>query len=72
MMCDRNIPTKLKDKVYKAAIKAAMVCGSECWAVRKKEERKLHTTEMRHVAVGKRKNKTRSSDKCTRQVGSRE
>ena len=47
MMCDRNIPTKLKDKVYKAAIKAAMVCGAECWAVRKKEERKLHTTEMR-------------------------
>ena len=24
-----------------------MVNGAECWAVRKKEERKLHTTEMR-------------------------
>ena len=24
-----------------------MVYGAECWAVRKKEERKLHTTEMR-------------------------
>ena len=24
-----------------------MVYGPECWAVRKKEERKLHTTEMR-------------------------
>ena len=47
MMCDRNIPTKLKDKVYKTAIKLAMVYGAECWAVRKKEERKLHTTEMR-------------------------
>ena len=46
-MCDRNIPTKLKDKVYKTAIKPAMVYGAECWAVRKKEERKLHTTEMR-------------------------
>ena len=44
---DRNIPTKLKDKVYKTAIKPAMVYGAECWAVRKKEERKLHTTEMR-------------------------
>ena len=43
----RNIPTKLKDKVYKTAIKPAMVYGAECWAVRKKEERKLHTTEMR-------------------------
>ena len=46
VMCDRNIPTKLKDKVYKMAIKPAMVYGAECWAVRKKEERKLHTTEM--------------------------
>ena len=35
MMCDRNIPTKLKDKVYKTAIKPAMVYGTECWAVRK-------------------------------------
>ena len=40
VMCDRNIPTKLKDKVYKTAIKPAMVNGAECWAVRK-EERKL-------------------------------
>ena len=47
VMCDRNIPTKLKDKVYKTAIKPAMVYGAECWAARKKGERKLHTTEMR-------------------------
>ena len=47
VMCDRNIPTKLKDKVYKTAIKPAMVYGAEWRAVRKKEERKLHTTEMR-------------------------
>ena len=46
-MCDRNIPTKLKDKLYKTAIKSAMLCGAECGAVRKKWERKLHTTEMR-------------------------
>ena len=47
VMCDRNIPTKLKDKVYKTAIKLAMVYDAECLAVRKKEWRKLHTTEMR-------------------------
>ena len=29
------------------AIKSAMVYGPECWAVRKKEERKLNRTEMR-------------------------
>ena len=49
VMCDRNIPTKLKDKGYKTAIKPAMVYGAERWAVRKKEERKLHTSEMRMV-----------------------
>ena len=43
MMWDRNIPTKFK--VYKTAIKPAMVYGAECWAVRK-QERKLQTTEM--------------------------
>ena len=47
VMCNRNIPTKMKDKVYKTAIKPAMMYGAECWAVRKKKERKLHTTEMR-------------------------
>ena len=47
VMCDRNIPTKLKDKVYKTAIKPAMVYGAESWVVRKKKERKLHITEMR-------------------------
>ena len=36
VMCDRNIPTTLKDKVYKTAIKPAMVYGAECWAVRKR------------------------------------
>ena len=46
VMCRRNIRTKLTDKVYKTAIKPAMVYVAECWPVRKKEERKLHTTEM--------------------------
>ena len=30
VMCDRNIPTQLKDKVYKTAIKPAMVYGAWC------------------------------------------
>ena len=47
LMCDKNIQTQLKYKVCKTAIKPAIVYGAECWAVRKKEERKLHTTEMR-------------------------
>ena len=38
---------RLKDKVYKTDIKPAIVHGAECRAVRNKEERKLHTTELR-------------------------
>ena len=38
---------KLRDKVYKTAIKPVVLYRSECWAVRNKEERKLYTTEMR-------------------------
>ena len=30
VMCDRNIPTQLKDKVLMMAIKPAMVYGAEC------------------------------------------
>ena len=47
VMCDKNIQTQLKDKVYKTALKPAIVYGAECWAVRKKEGTRLHTTEMR-------------------------
>ena len=38
---------KIKDKLYKTAIQPATMYGAECWAVRTKEEGKLHTTEMR-------------------------
>ena len=41
------MPPTLKDKVYTTAIIPAMVYGAECCAVRKGEERKLQTTEMR-------------------------
>ena len=47
VMCYRNIPTQLKDNVYTTAKEPAMVYVAEYWAVRNKEERKLHTTEMR-------------------------
>ena len=57
VMCDRNISTKLKDKVYKTAIKPVMAYGAECWEVRKKEARKLHTTEMRMLGWARGKTK---------------
>ena len=33
--------------VYKTVIKPTMTYGAECWAVRKKDENRLHVAEMR-------------------------
>ena len=38
---------KLKSKLYKTVVTPAMVYGSEFWALRKQEEQRLHTTEMK-------------------------
>ena len=47
MLCDKKVPIKLKDKVYKTVIKPTMTYGAECWADRKKDENRLHVAEMR-------------------------
>ena len=38
---------KLKSKLYKTVVRPGMVYGSECWALSKQEEQRLHTTEMK-------------------------
>ena len=43
----KKVHVKLKSKLYKTVIIPAMVYGSECWALRKQEEQRLHTTEMK-------------------------
>ena len=47
VMCDRKMPVELKAKVFKTIIRPAMTYGSECWAVKKKDERKLNSAEMK-------------------------
>ena len=47
VMCDRKMPVELKDKVFKTIIRPAMTHRSECWAVKKKDENKLNSAEMR-------------------------
>ena len=51
MLCDKKVPIKLKDKVYKMVIKPTMTYGAECWAVRKKDENRLHAAEIRMLAT---------------------
>ena len=47
VLCDKKVPIKLKDKVYKTVIKPTKIYGAECWAVRKKDKNRLHVAEMR-------------------------
>ena len=55
---DKKVPMKLKSKLYKTVVRPAMVYGSECWALRKQEEQRLHTTEMKMLrwSQGKTRN----------------
>ena len=42
-----RMPLKLKLKVYESMVRPAIMYGSECWTLRKKEEQLLERTEMR-------------------------
>ncbi|KAK9126481.1 hypothetical protein Scep_015327 [Stephania cephalantha] len=42
VICDRNVPTKLKGKFYRIAIRPAMLYGSECWAVKQQQLHKVN------------------------------
>ncbi|XP_059047430.1 uncharacterized protein LOC131842881 [Achroia grisella] len=42
-----RMPIRTKGRVYKAAVRAAMTYGSECWALKKHQEQKLNVAEMR-------------------------
>lgn len=46
-ICDRRMPFKLKGKIYKTVIRPVVMYGSECWAMKKKDEQRMHVTEMR-------------------------
>ncbi|KAL6505091.1 hypothetical protein OROGR_024908 [Orobanche gracilis] len=47
VLCDKKVPLKLKGKFYRAAVRPAMLYGSECWAMKKSLENKLEATGMR-------------------------
>ena len=47
VLYDRKTPLRLKAKVYEAIIRPALTYGSECWAMKVTNKRKIATTEMR-------------------------
>ena len=48
---DKRMPMRLKAKIYTTMVRPVMTYGSECWGLKKKDERKLNTTEMRMLRM---------------------
>ncbi|GJW30143.1 retrovirus-related pol polyprotein LINE-1 [Tanacetum coccineum] len=47
VLCDRNVPLKLKGKFYRVAIRLAMLYGSECWPIMKALANRVEVAELR-------------------------
>ncbi|GJW10248.1 ataxia telangiectasia mutated family protein [Tanacetum coccineum] len=47
VLCDRRIPLKLKEKIYRVAIRPAMLYGSECWPITKAQANMVEVAELR-------------------------
>ncbi|XP_061705675.1 uncharacterized protein LOC133516671 [Cydia pomonella] len=47
VLCDDQMPIRLKGRIYKTAVRPSLMYGSECWATNKKYEQKMHTNEMK-------------------------
>ena len=43
VICDKKVPVKLKNKLYKTVIRPTC----ECWALHRAEQQRMHTTEMK-------------------------
>ena len=65
VLYDRKIPLRLKAKVYEAIIRPALTYGSECWAMKVTNKKKIATTEMRMlrgILVVSRRDHMRNED----------
>jgi hypothetical protein len=47
VLCDPRVPLKLKGKLYRTAIRPAMLYGAECWSTKRRHIQQLSVAEMR-------------------------
>ena len=47
ILCARRVSVSLKGKIYKTAVRPAMLYGSETWAVKRTQEKRMNVAEMR-------------------------
>src|SRR5215469_6390360 len=48
---DKRVPLKVKGKFYATVVRPAMTYASECWALRKDQERRSQVAEMRMLRM---------------------
>ena len=41
VICDKKVPVKLNNKLYKTVIRPTLIYGSECWALHKAEQQRM-------------------------------
>nr|XP_009803714.1 PREDICTED: uncharacterized protein LOC104249042 [Nicotiana sylvestris] len=47
VLCDKNVPLRLKGKFYMVVVRPVMLYGAECWLVKKFHVQKMSINEMR-------------------------
>uniref|UniRef100_A0A1U7W568 Uncharacterized protein LOC104225110 n=1 Tax=Nicotiana sylvestris TaxID=4096 RepID=A0A1U7W568_NICSY len=47
VLCDKNVPLKLKGKLYKVVVRPTMLYGAECWPVKKSHVQHMKVADMR-------------------------
>ena len=50
-LCTRMLSHRLKGRLYKSCVRSMMCYGSECWAMRKMDVRRMQATEMRMIRI---------------------
>ena len=48
---DKRVPLKLKGKYYSTVVRPAMIYSSECWTLKRSQERKLSVAEMKMLRM---------------------
>jgi hypothetical protein len=65
VLCDPRVPLKLKGKLYRTAIRPAMLYGAECWPTKKQHVQQLSVAKMhmlRWICGNTRRNRIRNDD----------
>ncbi|XP_009759062.2 uncharacterized protein [Nicotiana sylvestris] len=47
VLCDKNVPLRLKDKFYKVVVRPTILYGAECWPIKSSLVQQMNIAEMR-------------------------